>query len=501
MPSEDRPNVLIVYTDQHRFDCLGCCGNPDVLTPNIDRLAHEGVRFSHAFTCFPVCTPARYSLVTGVPVHVHGGFDNHSTPRPGLQYFPKLLTEAGWRTAAVGKMHYTPTYLDVGFQEMLLSEQDGPGRWDDDYHRYLRARGLVDRVDMEDQIEECRREAPREYWERFGARESDLPEEHHSTTWIGDRAIEILNNWRPGGGNLLMAGFIKPHHPFDPPAQWSRMYDPEKLSLLPGWIERPLERDLAAHAGFFPHTALTEKVLRGAMAGYYATISQIDAQVGRMLGVLERSGELERTMVIFTADHGEYMGFHHLMLKGGYMYDPLMRVPLVIRWPDRAHAGTVDDRLISCLDLPTTILCQAGIRPPEQMTGGNLAESGGGSDLIYAERAAGTGWGGQSGGHVMVRSRTRKLIRTMPREAAVFFDLERDPQELENVIGRPEYAAEVRLFEAAAERWLGANPDFSTHLDERAPRLAGPNVPALDDAHREGVAGHFHRAVQGMDNP
>jgi arylsulfatase len=74
MPNPERPNVLIVYTDQHRFDCLGCCGNPDVRTPNIDRLATEGVRFSHAFTCFPVCTPARYSLVTGVPVHVHGGF-------------------------------------------------------------------------------------------------------------------------------------------------------------------------------------------------------------------------------------------------------------------------------------------------------------------------------------------------------------------------------------------------------------------------------------------
>jgi arylsulfatase A-like enzyme len=490
----ERPNVLIIYTDQQRFDCLGGNGNADLRTPHMDRLAAQGVRFSHAFTSYPVCTPARYSLVTGVPAHDHGGFNNHSTPRPGLSFFPQRMVEAGYRTAAVGKMHYTPTYLDAGFQKMLLAEQDGPGRWDDDYHRYLRERGLVDLMDIEDQREEYRREAPEEYWETFGARESDLPEEHHSTTWIGDRCVETLADWH-GGGHLLMAGFVKPHHPFDPPAPWSRMYDPEKLTLLPGWTEQPLQRDLDAGAGYFPHVSLTEKALRGAMAGYYATISQIDHQVGRMIDLLEQRGLLDRTMVIFTADHGEYMGFHHMLLKGGNLYDPLVRVPLVVRWPGAARAGTRDERLVSCLDLPTTILGQAGIRPPETMTGMDLADPDAQHETVCAERRVESSPDGSPGSQVMVRSHTRKLIRTESRANSLFFNLERDPMELENLFGRPEYAAEIRRMEEEAERWLGPNPDWRIHLDERAPRVAAPNVPDLDEARREETAAWFRRTV------
>ncbi len=495
MAREDRPNVLVVYTDQHRHDCLGCCGNPDLLTPSIDRLAADGVRFSHAFTSYPVCTPARYSLVSGLPVHLHGGFNNHSTPRPGTPFFPQLMAAEGYSTAAVGKMHYTPTYLDVGLRKMLLSEQDGPGRWDDDYHRYLRERDLVDRLDLEDQRREYRSEAPREYWESFGARESDLAEEHHSTTWIGDRAAEILEDWTDGG-NLLMAGFVKPHHPFDPPAPWSRMYDPAKLRILPGWTEAPLERDAAAHPGYFPNASLTEEALRAAAAGYYATISQIDHQVGRMIGLLERRGLLEHTIVIFTADHGEYLGFHHMLLKGGYLYDPLMRVPLIVRWPGGARAGTVDNRLASCMDLAPTILGQAGIRPPQEMTGLDLADPAVGREFVCAERLAGRRADGTTGCQLMVRSRTRKLIRTEPREESLFFDLERDPFEIENLFGRAEHAADVREFEAAAERWLGPDPDLTLHLDERAPRIDAPNVPGLDDGHREEIAEYFRRAVE-----
>jgi arylsulfatase A-like enzyme len=500
MQHENRPNVLIIYTDQHRFDCLGCCGNPDVRTPNIDRLAEEGVVFSKAFTSYPVCTPARYSLVTGVPVHLHGGFHNHSTPRPGLPFFPKLLAEAGWRTAAVGKMHYTPTYLDVGFQEMFLAEQDGVGRWDDDYHRYLREQGLVDRLDLEDQREEYRREAPPEYWQSFGAQVSDLPEEHHSTTWIGDRSVEILDGWS-GGGNLLMAGFVKPHHPFDPPAPWDKMYDPEKLSLLPGWTECLPERDLKTTPNYFPNASLTEPALRRAMAFYYATISQIDHHVGRMLESLKRRGLLDRTVVIFTADHGEYMGFHHMLLKGGYLYDPIVRVPLVVRWPNGLRAGTVDDRLISCLDLAPTILQQAGLEPPGTLDGFDLADTDAKREWVCAERLAGQRADGSTGCQVMVRSHTRKLIRCEPRDDSLFFDLERDPLEQENLFGRQEYADEISRFEEAAEAWLGSNPDLSIHIDEYAPRVTGPNVPDLDDGHREEIAAWFRKQVDKQDRP
>jgi len=223
-----KPNVLVIHTDQHRIECLGASGNTDIRTPHIDALANDGVRYDNSFCPFPVCTPSRYSLLSGRYVHEHRGWTNHSTLRPGTPTFPSILKDAGYKTKAVGKMHFTPTYLDLGFDEMELSEQNGPGRWDDDYHRYLRDLGLVDYNDLEDQENPWRKSARRIYWETFGALASNLPDKHHSTTWTGDRAVETLEQWSPSG-NLLMAGFIKPHHPFDPPPEWAERYNPDDL--------------------------------------------------------------------------------------------------------------------------------------------------------------------------------------------------------------------------------------------------------------------------------
>ena len=119
--------MLIIHVDQLRFDCLGVCGNRDVKTPNLDRLAADGVRYVNSFCEFPVCTPSRYTLISGRPTFEHRAWDNRCTLAPAINTFPKIFRAAGYRTKAVGKMHYTPTYLDVGFEEMVLAEQDGPG--------------------------------------------------------------------------------------------------------------------------------------------------------------------------------------------------------------------------------------------------------------------------------------------------------------------------------------------------------------------------------------
>jgi len=116
-----RPNILLIHADQHRFDCLGAYGNPDIQTPNIDALAQDGVLYEASFCPFPVCTPSRYSLLSSQYVHQHLGWTNHSTLPNGIPTFPKVLRANGYSTKAVGKMHFTPTYLDVGFDEMILS--------------------------------------------------------------------------------------------------------------------------------------------------------------------------------------------------------------------------------------------------------------------------------------------------------------------------------------------------------------------------------------------
>ncbi len=486
-----RPNILIIHADEHRIECLGAYGNADVKTPHIDQLAANGVRYDNSFCPFPVCTPSRYSLLSGQYVHDHRGWNNRSTLAPDIPTFPRILREAGYRTKAVGKMHFTPTYLDVGFDEMALAEQDGPGRWDDDYHRYLMRHGLVDRNDLEDQlVREYRKFAPQEYWDTCGALVSNLPEEHHSTTWIADRAMEALQSWTADGARLLMVGFIKPHHPFDPPAPWDQMYDPETLSLLKGWTQESLDRDLKFNRGYFPNDKLTESVVRRVMAYYYASISQIDHHVGRMIRLLKDRGLYDNTMIVYTADHGDYMGYHHMLLKGNYMYDPVVKVPLIVKWPGNGKAGTVSDRMVNNIDLAPT-LCQAGgCRAPAQMHGRALQNDGDGHKLIFAEA--------NGGRHVMARSRTRKLILAPPNRENLFFDLEKDPGEIENLYDSPQYKDEIKEMEAALTQWRCKESNPQPYVDHDAPRIDQPNVPPHDLSQREAIMDYYRQKMMAL---
>lgn len=481
-----QPNILVIHVDQHRADCLGTYGNVDIRTPHVDALAADGVRFDRSFCPYPVCTPSRYSLLSGQYVHEHEGWSNHCTLRAEIDTFPKILRRAGYRTKAVGKMHFAPTYLDVGFDEMELAEQDGPGRWDDDYHRYLRDQGLVDRNDLEDQRREYRKGAPREYWDTFGALPSNLPEKHHSTTWIADRAMATLEGWDKGG-HLLMVGFVKPHHPFDPPKEWCNAYDPDSLSILPGWTDACLPHDLERSKGYFPHEDLTPEALRRVMAYYYATIEQIDHHVGRMVAVLKERGLYDDTVIVFTSDHGEYMGHHHMLLKSNFMYDPLTRVPLIIKYPRQQQKGTSSDALVSNVDVAPTLVKLTGCRPADSMHGNDLADPDSGRDIVFAESGK---------DEVMARTKRHKLILMPARKLRLFYDLEADPHELENRCEDPAYAGEVQRLTKALEGWRPLDLRAKAYLDENAPVIDAPNVPSRADDHRASIEDYYKRKMR-----
>jgi len=490
-PASKRPNVLVIHVDELRFDCLGAYGNRDVKTPHVDALARDGVRFANSFCPLPVCTPSRYSLLSGLYVHEHRGWSNRCTLAPEIPTFPKILRKAGYKTAAVGKMHFLPTYLDVGFSEMALAEQDGPGRWDDDWHRYLMKNDLVDVNDLEDQRGEYRRGASREYWDTVGAMVSNLPEKHHATTWIADRAMEKLAPWSDKGGGLLMVGFIKPHHPFDPPAPWHEMYDPAKLTLLGGWRDKCFDHDVKVSRGYFPHKDLTEKKIRRAMAYYYATISKIDHHVGQMVALLKTKGIYDETLIIFTADHGDYMGFHHMMLKGGLMYDPLAKVPLIVKFPRGARAGEVSQRLVNNVDVAPTICRIAGLKPGARMTGQDLSVAAAGPKTVFAEHA--------NGRQIMARTHTRKLIvlfdRARRKRTNFLYDLEKDPTEMTNLAGHPAYKKDLDELTRAADAWRHKGPS-PTYVNAAAPRIDQPNVPPADLRHREAIIQYCARKMQ-----
>lgn len=487
----DRPNMLIIQGDEHRWDCLGAYGNADVQTPFIDGLAKDGVRYDNSFCPYPVCTPSRYSFLTGLYVRQHLGSSNHCTIPQGLATFPKVLKAAGYRTKAVGKMHLTPTYADVGFEELVLAEQNGAGRYDDDYHRWLRDEGRGNFVDLMDQEREYRKDAPQDYWDSVGAMVSDLDEKHHSTTWIGDRAVEALETW-DGGGRLLMASFIKPHHPFDPPAPWHEIYDPEAIAMLPGYTAKPLERDLAYSRGYFPNDELTERKIRLATAMYYATISQIDHHVGRMVDLLKRKGLYDNTLILYNSDHGDYMGYHHLLLKGNYMYEAVIRVPLIVKYPGQADAGTASDALVNTIDVGPTLLNVAGCDVPPAMMGSDLRDGVLDRELIFAEVGRGQGY--------MVRSKTHKLLLCRNDEQSLFFELEKDPFELENRYGDPACAGMISKMKGALARWALFDAPGPVHLDEDAPIIAADNAQRHNDGHREQIYAYFEQHMREDGN-
>ena len=481
-----QPNILIIQSDQHRADCIGAYGNADIQTPHIDSLAGDGVRYDNSFCAYPVCTPSRYSFLSGLYVRQHLGGSNHCTLPSGLATFPRLLRDAGYRTKAVGKMHLTPTYADVGFDQLLLAEQNGAGRYDDDYHRWLRDRGQGHFVDLLDQESEYRRQAPDTYWDNVGALVSDLDEEYHSTTWIAERAVEEVATWN-GGGNLLMASFIKPHHPFDPPASWADMYNPNALHMLPGYTSTPQPQDLAFSRGYFPYEKMTEAKIRRAMAYYYATISQIDHHVGRLVALLKDKNLYDNTLILYNSDHGDYMGYHHLLLKGNYMYDPLIRVPLIVKYPGQQQAGSVCNALVNSTDCAPTLLQSAGCAVPRHMAGSDLLDLPE-REFTFAESGSGHSY--------MVRSQRYKLLWCRDDVQSQLFDLEEDPYELHNLYADSGHGQIVVHMKSALAQWALFNAPSTVHLDEDAPIVRAANARTHDAGHRQDMHAYFAQQMQ-----
>ena len=459
-----KPNVLLILSDQHRQDCLSVYGNPDVISPNLEAIAKDGVVFDGHFCPYPICTPSRYSLLTGKYPSFHLGANNDATLPNGIETFPKVLRREGYKTAAVGKMHFAPTYLDVGFDKMLLSEQCGPGRFCDDYHRYLKNLGLLDVIDLYDQRGEYRQNAPAEYWENFGALCSDLPLEHHSTTYITNQALAQVDQFNPDGGNLLMLGYIKPHHPFDPPEPYAGMYDPDTLSLLDGYTPTVAEVDKRVR-GFFDFSTLTEKDLRRVMAHYYGSITQIDDGVGQILQRLKDRGMYDDSLIIFTSDHGDYMGYRHLITKCNHMYDPIMRIPLIIKYPASWNKTGVDRGLSTNIDIAKTILTVCGVEHAPTMRGLDLTRG--------AEREIVVGEYSMRGlNEYMIRSKTHKLL-LYADGAPRLFDLAADPQETNDVAGDPAYADVLRdLKDKLIEEFILKRQN-TRHQDVHAPVVNG----------------------------
>ncbi|SEE25770.1 arylsulfatase [Ruania alba] len=368
---QDRPNIVVVCTDQWRGDALSVAGHPIVKTPTLDRFANRGVRFTNAYSATPTCVPARMALMSGLSQHAHGrlGYQD-GIPFDADPTLPSALRDAGYQTQAIGKMHYSPERVRIGFDDVTLHDgylhaargKERGVEWYDDYLVWLRDQAGEPAVsDYFDDGVNCN---------SVTARPWDRPERLHPTNWAVTESIRWLYRRDPTRPFFLYLSFHRPHPPYNPPRWAFEQYlDPSLPDHEPpvgDWAEyfeahRDDHDDQANVAQYDTQTR------NRARAGYYGNITHIDHQMNRFLESLQEFGVADNTYVLFTSDHGEMLGDHHLWRKG-YPYEGSARVPMLLTGPD-IPAGQVLDDVVELRDVMPTLLTAAGVDVPEQVEG------------------------------------------------------------------------------------------------------------------------------------
>ncbi len=429
----DRPNILWICTDQQRWDTIGCLGNDRIDTPNIDRLAAEGVAFTHAFAQCPVCTPSRASFLTGMyPGSVRACMNGNDYWAGAAPLLPRLLADAGYDCGLSGKLHL------AGAQGRIEP------RGDDGYRVFHWSHDSIDRWEEGHEYADWLKGQGHDLG-AFNEAPETMPPELHQTSWCADRAIDFIREERDGPWMFSVNPF-DPHPPFDPPGEYLRRYDPDSL---PGPLWR--DSDVDAHRPFAGVDGFAEPPLppaelggRRIKAAYYAMIELIDHNVGRLLDALEEAGQRDDTIVIFTSDHGELLGDHGFHTnKGCAFFEASVRVPLILSWPGRFHGGRVSDALVELIDLAPTLLEHAGVERPPRMQGTSLNGLLEGTADEHRDRVHCEYFRDQTlsphlrptfeGSYAtMIRDRRYKLIVHHNRNTGRLYDLQEDPGEFDN---------------------------------------------------------------------
>jgi len=423
-----RPNILLIFTDQQRWDTIHALGNPIIRTPHLDRLVREGTSFTNAYTPSPVCVPARASMMYGQYPHRTGATYNGDPMPEDRPSFMGLLSQAGYRTHGVGKMHFRPDPQALrGFQTRERMEVGSPRSLDeDDYIPFLHASGY-------DHI-----------WEPYGPlgtmyyvpQPAQMPPRFHGTHWVGDRAVAFIREAEASEPFFLWASFFHPHPPFSPPVPWNKLY---RAPLMPPPKQPPQGERFWTYINRFQHRSKSKDdgtdrhLVRLIKAYYYACISFVDYQVGRILGALEESGRLDDTLILFTSDHGEFLGDYGCFGKRS-MLDSAARVPLVARHPGRFPAGQRCDAMASLVDVMPTFIEAVGIADSVlDLDGVDLARlaSASGCECNDARVVFSQFQRGPFGIH-MAATRRSKYIYSTYEDREFLFDRVRDPDETVN---------------------------------------------------------------------
>lgn len=454
-------NILLITTDQQRFDTLNAWGNQSIFTPHLNYMAAMGISYRSCYAGCPICVPSRTTIMTGRQGYESGVISNatHETFMRACtrerSTLPAVLTDAGYQTCAKGKMHFEPARAHYGFEQMTLPL---------DYMREYDKKQPQARPKVHG-IGECEMEPVL----------STVDVKDSITTWIADQAIDFLETRDTTRPFFLWTSFTKPHPPFDPCRDFWELYDgiPLPPPVTGDWSKTVEETPQGFLAGAYENTnmhLLGPEQKMASRRAYYACITQVDYALGRIFGALRENGLFSNTWVIFTSDHGEMLGDHHMSQKNLF-FEGSAHVPLIIMPPqgrEIPHNIRVDAPA-DLADLYPTILAMAGIKPPVQVSGQNLL-SPLPEDRIFFGNSLNTNF--------CVMEKKVKLVYSSVGDHTLLFDLEHDPMEQHDLSQDPVWVeTKTRLWDLLVEHTRQYTPqalnEDGTFHTTPAPRFPG----------------------------
>lgn len=420
-----RPNILMIVADQLRVDCVGYAGLRQVHTPHIDQLARAGMQFTQAYSHIPLCSPARQSLLCGRRPESFGGLWNYNnglkiqTLAPTEPVWPQALAQSGYRSGYVGKWNVHPQLPPTAFgYDAYVGDVD--------YHEY-RAAKYPDVA----------------YTNGYFGEVDPLPLEDTETHWLAARACEMVRVYAANEEPWhVRIDFAAPHLPCRPAQSFAQLYDPDDVEVWGSFAETFADKPYIQRQQLYSWGVETYSWAQWApiVARYHGIISQMDDAIGRILTTLEETGAAEDTVVVFTADHGDLCGGHRMMDKHYVLYDDVVHVPLVIKWPSEVAAGSVCDAFVyNFLDLSPTLLEWADAGPLPDMHGRALTPLLREAQPVDWRTAIVSTYNGQQFGlytQRMLRTRDWKYIWNTT-DTDELYDLRQDPNELVNLIAAP----------------------------------------------------------------
>lgn len=479
-----RPNILLIMSDQHRADIMGCSGDPLVRTPHMDQLAEEGIRFDRAYCQGPLCMPSRASLLTERYVRDHGVTQNRWDTPTELPTFVQAIAEAGYHTSCIGKMHlwvhgrggadgrrtrHVRERIDqmhtYGFDEPIeTAGKLATVNLASEYSDHLVERGLYDTYR---EWVAARMYSPHtingrriERLPLWSTGSNPVSGRDYIDTWVGDRVVKWIEGYDRSEPFFQWVGFPGPHDPWDAPEEYVDLYRDVEMPV-PGSLLRP---ELTAEGPFrefldyflnvySDSSNLTDDVIAEIRRYYYGNLTAIDESIGGILDALERRGLLDDTWVIYTSDHGEMMG-EHRMLSKMVPFEPAVKVPLIIRPPGDCDPRVVTE-LVEHFDLSASIRDMAGAGGDPSFEGRSL--------LGWTQ--GGTGFSrsvafSESYGVGMARTSSHKLVFVEDsHEPVQLFDLDADPTEDTNLVHDTAHrGVRDHVMETLVEPFLGASP-------------------------------------------